>query len=116
MYASFDLYSASSPKHHPRGSMSFHVLANQNTIRGKPVVPLGHIILILSQPVFSFALYCCVLSGEANNTNFVVFGRLDRGTNPRTTPKGEHANHCIADVCSNMSFKWIDFLSGFHVK
>ena len=33
--------------------------------------PLGHIIPIPNQPVFS--LLCCVLSGEAVNTNFIVF-------------------------------------------
>jgi hypothetical protein len=41
---------------------------------GRHVAPLGHIILILSQPVFALTPYCCVLSGEAANTNFIVFG------------------------------------------
>jgi hypothetical protein len=37
------------------------------------VSPLGHIILIPNQPVFVLSLYCCVLSREATNTNFIVF-------------------------------------------
>ena len=40
--------------------------------------PLRHIILILSQPVFALSPSCCVLSGEATNTNFIVFGLTDR--------------------------------------
>jgi hypothetical protein len=38
------------------------------------VVPHGHIILIQSQPVFALSPYCCVLSREATNTKFIVFG------------------------------------------
>jgi hypothetical protein len=34
----------------------------------------GHIILIPSQPVFALSPSCYVLSGEATNTNFIVFG------------------------------------------
>jgi hypothetical protein len=30
-----------------------------------------HIILIPSQPVFALTPYCCVLSHEAANTNFI---------------------------------------------
>jgi hypothetical protein len=37
---------------------------------GRHVAPLGHIILIPSQPVFALSPYCCVLRGEATNTNF----------------------------------------------
>jgi hypothetical protein len=32
-----------------------------------------------------FLLNCCVLSGEATNTNFIVFGWPDRGSNPWPT-------------------------------
>ena len=42
------------------------------------ITPLGHIILIPSQPVLT--LECCMLSGEATNTNYIVFG-----SNPRYT-------------------------------
>jgi hypothetical protein len=40
---------------------------------GRHVTPLGHIILIQSQPVFAFSPKCCVLSGEATNTIVIVF-------------------------------------------
>ena len=33
-----------------------------------------HFLLILSQPVFAFTALSCVLSGEAANTNFIIFG------------------------------------------
>jgi hypothetical protein len=39
---------------------------------GIHVTPLGHNILILS--AFALTLLCCMLSGEATNTNLVVFG------------------------------------------
>jgi hypothetical protein len=39
--------------------------------------PLGHIILIPSQPVFA-------LSREATHTSCIVFGWPDRGSNPRS--------------------------------
>ena len=60
----------------------------------------GHIILIPSKPVFALAPYCCVLSGEATNTNFIVFGLLTR---PELEPtvyrtQGKHANHYTTDV------------------
>ena len=43
------------------------------------VTPPGHIILILSQPVFALSPSCCVLSGEARDTNFIVFGLTRSG-------------------------------------
>jgi hypothetical protein len=55
----FDFYSASS-------------LKQQSVDRHSP--PLGHIILIPNQPVFALSPYCCMLSGEATNSNFIVFG------------------------------------------
>ena len=36
---------------------------------GRHDAPLGHIILIPSQPVFAFSPQCCVLGGKATNTN-----------------------------------------------
>ena len=42
---------------------------------------------------------CCMLSGEATNTNFIVFGLTHSGlepTNNRT--RVEHANHCTTDA------------------
>ena len=40
------------------------------------VTPLGHIIVIPSQPVFALTPECCVFSGETaiTNTKFIVFG------------------------------------------
>jgi hypothetical protein len=38
------------------------------------VAQLGHIIIIPSQPTLALSPKCCVLSGEATNTNFKVFG------------------------------------------
>ena len=62
------------------------------------VAPLGHIILIPSQPVFALSL-SCVLRGEATNTNFIVFGL----TRPELEPticrtRGKHANHYATDA------------------
>ena len=63
------------------------------------VASLGHIILILNQLVFALSPKCCVLSREATNTNFIVFGltrsRLE-STIYRT--RGEHASHYITDA------------------
>ena len=41
---------------------------------GRPGTPLGHIILIPRQPFIALSPYRCMLSGEASNTNFIVFG------------------------------------------
>jgi hypothetical protein len=40
---------------------------------GRHVAPLGRIILILIQPVSALTPSCCMLSGEAANTNFIVW-------------------------------------------
>ena len=59
---------------------------------------LGHIILIPSQPIFALCPYCCVLSGDATNTNFTVFG-LTPGLEPTIyRTGGEHANHYATDA------------------
>jgi hypothetical protein len=60
---------------------------------------LSLILLILSQPVFALSPYCCVLNGEATNTNFIVFGL----TRPRLEPtiyrsRGEHVNRYANDA------------------
>jgi hypothetical protein len=57
------------------------------------VAPLGHIVLIPGQPIIPYSPYCCVLSGEATNTNFLVFALARSGLEPtiyRTL--SEHAN------------------------
>jgi hypothetical protein len=52
---------------------------------------LGHIILI---PVFAIYPYCCILSGEATNTNFIVFDLTQLGLEPMIyRTRGKHANH-----------------------
>jgi hypothetical protein len=66
----------------------------ETTVRGRHVAPLGHIILIPSQPVFALSLYCYVFCGEAEHTNVIVFSL----TQPELEPtiyrtQGEYANH-----------------------
>jgi hypothetical protein len=58
MSALYDFYSASSLN---------------NNVQLDNVLWLRHIILILRQPGIAPSPLCCVLSGEAANTNFVVF-------------------------------------------
>ena len=69
--AQVDLYSTSSLK---QQSADIHV------------APLGH------QPVFAHSPQCCVLSGEATNTNCIILG-----SNPRSTVF-EHVHHYTNDV------------------
>ena len=60
------------------------------------VAHLGHIIPILSQPVFALSptYYYCLLSREATNTNLIVFGLTRSGIGPTIYRTGvEHANH-----------------------
>ena len=57
-----------------------YVLDQQSVDRH--VTPPGHIILILSQPVFALSPKYCVLGGEATNTNFIVFGLTRLGLEP----------------------------------
>jgi hypothetical protein len=37
------------------------------------VTPVGHIILISTQPVFALTPELCMLCGDANNTNFSLY-------------------------------------------
>ena len=57
-HAELDFYSASSLKQQSAG---------------RHVAPFWHIILIPSQPDFALSPLCRVLSGEATNTNFIVW-------------------------------------------
>jgi hypothetical protein len=41
---------------------------------GRNVLPLGHNILIPSQPVIALTPKCYIFSQEAVNTNIIVFG------------------------------------------
>jgi hypothetical protein len=63
------------------------------------VVLLGLIILIPSQPVFAHTHYSCVLSGEAANTNFTVFGLTGPGLQPTIShTRSEQSNHYTTDA------------------
>ena len=58
------------------------------------LVPLGHIIIIPSQPVFALSRLCRMLSGETTNTNFTVFGLTRSELEPTIyRTRGKHANH-----------------------
>ena len=68
------------------------------------VDPFGHIILIPSQLVFALIPLCCVLSGEATNTNFIVFGLTQAGLEPTIYyTRGEHANY-LHHRCGSLNF------------
>jgi hypothetical protein len=66
------------------------------------VTPLWHIILIPSQPVFALSPWCCLLSGEETNTNFIVFGLTWTRVEPTIySTRGEHTNHYATDAVSS---------------
>ena len=70
---------------------------------GRHAAPLGYIILIPSQPVFALSPYFCMLSGEATNTNFIVFGLTRSGLEPTIyCTRGEHANHYTTNAVSHL--------------
>jgi hypothetical protein len=62
------------------------------------VTSLGHIILIPIQPVFALSPLFCMLSGEATNTSFIVFGLTHFGSNPQYTVLKASANHYTTDA------------------
>jgi hypothetical protein len=71
--------------------LDFH---SEQQSMGRHVTPLWHIIPIPSQPVFALSPSCCVLSGEARNTNFIVFGLTRPGLEPTICrTQGKHTNH-----------------------
>jgi hypothetical protein len=58
--------------------------------------------MIQSQPVFALSPYCCVFSGEATNTNFIVSGLTRQALEPTIyRTRGEHANHYATDAVGN---------------
>jgi hypothetical protein len=78
---------------------------------GRHVAPLRHIVLIPSQPVIAHTPYWCVLSREATNTNFNVFGLTRSGLEHMIYhTRCEHANHYTTDVMSWIQF-WIFLLN-----
>ena len=63
---------------------------------GRQVAPLRH---ITSQPVFALSPELRMLSGEATNTNFIVFGLTRLGLEPTIyRTQGKHANHYTTDA------------------
>ena len=55
-----------------------------------------------SEPTGLFSPSCCVLSGKATNTNFIVFGFTWSGLKPTIYhTRGEHANHYTTDAVIN---------------
>ena len=86
------------PKQH--SELDFYSVSSlKQQSAGRHVAPLAHIILIPSQPVFALSPKCCVLSGEATNTNFIVYGLIRPGLEPTIyRTRGEHANHYATDV------------------
>ena len=61
--------------------------------------PLGHIILIQSQPLFDLSPWCYEFSEETTNTNCIVWGVTLSGFEPMIyNTRGEHADHYTTDV------------------
>jgi hypothetical protein len=74
-----------------------------NNSPGRHVTPLGHSILNPSQPVFALTPKCCMLSGEATNTNFIVFGLSGQRLGPTVyCTRSEDAIHYIIDACTSI--------------
>jgi hypothetical protein len=49
--------------------------------------------------MFALSPYCCMLSGEATNTNFIVFGLIRSGLEPMTNRTlGKYANNYTTDT------------------
>ena len=62
----FNANSAISQLYH--GELDFYSASSlKQQSADRHVAPLGHIILIPSQPVFAISTECCVLSGEGSN-------------------------------------------------
>jgi hypothetical protein len=77
---------------------------------GKYLAPLGHIILIPSQPVFG--LWCCVLSREATNTKFIGFGLILPEFEPMVfRTRGEQVHHYITDAVVLNIYLYFQFIS-----
>ena len=81
----------------------FHIASSlKQQSMDRHVAQLGHIILIPSQPVFALSPKCCVLSGEATNTNFIFIGLTGPGLEPTIYHTwGEHANHYTTNAVVN---------------
>ena len=64
----------------------YRAISLQQQSSDRHVAPPRHIILIPSQPVFALSPKYCILSWEATNTNFIVFGLTRFGFEPTITP------------------------------
>jgi hypothetical protein len=88
-YTQLDFYSASPLK---QQSLDRHV------------APFRHIILIPSQPVFALSPKCCVVSGEAANINFIVFGLTWSGLEHTIYDTPDDNHYTTNEV--NFTVKW----------
>ena len=78
-----------------QAEMDINMLAHASNSLQEDIQLYGlprHIILTLGWPVFALAPKCCMLSGEAANTNFNVFALTQPGIEPTTfCTRGKHA-------------------------
>ena len=80
-----------------RSALYFHSAGSlKQQSAGRHIAPLGHIILIPRQPVFTlFSLMLC----EATHTNFIFFGLTQPGIEPTIyRTRGERTNHYATDA------------------
>jgi hypothetical protein len=69
---------------------------------GGQVAPLGHIILILRQPVFVLTPLSCVRREVAAYTNLIIFGFTRTRLEPTIYhTRGEHANNFTTDAVND---------------
>jgi hypothetical protein len=73
---------------------------------GRHVTPLGHIILIPTQPVFAPTPEWCVNCEEETKTYLIVFGLIWLVLESKIyCTRGKHANHYTTDTLLT-SFMW----------
>ena len=62
---------------------------------GIHVAPLGHNILILSEPILLLVILCCMLNEEGSIINFIDFSLIRPGLEHTIYhTQGKHTNHC----------------------
>ena len=62
--------------------LDYYSVSSLKQSAGRHVSPLGDIILIPRQPVLVLNPYCCMISGEAENSNLIVFDFTRYGLEP----------------------------------
>ena len=102
-WAIFQLYHGDDKLHFDEIISALWNFYNDSSLKqqsaGRHVVPLWHIILIPRQPVFVLTPYCCLLNGEAANTNLIVFNFTRPGLKLTIYhTRGEYANHYTTDA------------------